>query len=72
MEYPYLGYKNMDGETENPNENSVIVFFTSENKGVVVHNNNVDNKAEAFGTYGIFDEDNFEFYPENATVILQN
>lgn len=73
MEYPYLGFKNEDG-SDVLTEKSIIVFFTSLNKGVVVHNNNENtgNKDLAFGTYGTFDEDEYEFYPEQNTVILQN
>lgn len=70
MEYPYLGYKNENGSLEVTQE-TMVVFFTSENKGVVVCNlNNIDNKP--FGTYGSFIEDEFEFYPERNVVRLQN
>lgn len=72
MEYPYLGFKNANGSDKLSQETSVIVFFTSENQGVVVHNNNVDNPNELFGKYGTFNEDDFYFYPEENTVILQN
>lgn len=70
MEYPYLGFKNADGSST-LSQNSVIVFFTSENKGVVVHNiNNGDGMP--FGKNGSFNEDEFEFYPEKNVVRLQN
>lgn len=73
MEYPYLGFKNLDGSSV-ITEKTLIVFFTSENKGVVVHNiNDTDKNSDtAFGKYGSFNEDEFEFYPEQNTVILQN
>ena len=71
MEYHYLGFKNADG-SDTPTQNSLIVFFTSENKGVVVHNNNNGNPNEAFGKNGTFNEDDFDFYPEKNTVIIQN
>ena len=71
MEYPYLGFKNADG-SDIPTKNSLIVFFTSENKGAVVHNINNDNPNEAFGKNGTFNEDDFYFYPEENTVTLQN
>lgn len=71
MEYPYLGFKNTDGSSVLSKE-SVIVFFTEENQGVVVHSNVVDNPNEQFGHYGTFNEDDFYFYPEENTVILQN
>ena len=73
MEYPYLGFINEDN-THTVNAHSIIVFFTSENKGVVVHNINENNQngSFAFGKYGDFVEDDFEFYPEENTVILQN
>lgn len=64
MEYPYLGFKNADG-SEKPNSKSCVVFFTSKNQGVVVH-------GEGFGTNSNFDEDEYLFYPEENTVILQN
>lgn len=71
MEYPYLGFKNADG-SDVPTTKSVIVFFTSENKGTVVHNINEGNENEAFGKHGTFNEDDFYFYPEVNTVTLQN
>lgn len=71
MEYPYLGFKNSNGSSA-LTADSVIVLFTSENHGVVVHSNVVDNPSEAFGAYGTFNEDDFYFYPEENTVILQN
>lgn len=71
MEYPYLGFKNENG-TNIVGKESIIVFFTSENHGVVVHNSDNNSKENAFGTYGEFNEDDFYFYPEENTVILQN
>lgn len=71
MEYPYLGFKNADGSSTLSND-SVVVFFTSENQGVVVHNNSEAKSNDSFGKYGTFNEDDFYFYPEENTVILQN
>lgn len=73
MEYPYLGFKNENG-SKVLSDDSIVVFFIDTNKGVVVHNinENTGNKDLAFGTYGTFDEDEYEFYPEQNTVILQN
>lgn len=70
MEYPYLGFRNEDGSGILSND-SVVVFFTSENQGVVVHSAS-DKPADRFGSYGPFNEDDFYFYPEKNTVILQN
>ena len=70
MEYPYLGYKNLD-DSDELTQNSVVVFFTSENKGVVVHN--INNGTDTpFGYNGKFNEDEFEFYPEKNVIRLQN
>ena len=70
MEYPYLGYKNNNG-SEELTQNSVVVFFTSPNKGVVVHNIN-EGDDMPFGKNGSFNEDDFEFYPERNVIRLQN
>lgn len=73
MEYPYLGFKNENG-SKVLSDDSIVVFFTDTNKGVVVHNinENTGNENMRFGRYGAFNEDEFEFYPEQNTVVLQN
>lgn len=70
MEYPYLGFKNADGSGI-LSQDSVIVFFTTENHGVVVHSNS-ETPDELFGNYGTYNEDDFYFYPPHNTIILQN
>lgn len=65
MEYPYLAYKKVD------DEKTVVIMFTSENTGVVVHTE-TDGPMYKFGKNGEFNEDEFSFYPENQYVRLQN
>lgn len=63
--YPYLGYIV-------ENENNIIVFFISENKGVVLYNDGSQNLDYTVGRLGEFDEDEWEFYPEGSYVRLSN
>lgn len=71
MEYPYLGFKNADGSGV-VSKNSIIVFFTSKNHGVIVHNIDESDNENKFGKYTEFNEDEFYFYPEENTVVITN
>lgn len=53
MNYPYLGYKEVDRKKN-------IVLFTSENKGVVVLDETLE-KGMTFGTNSDFNEDEYDF-----------
>lgn len=65
MTYPYLGTKKI-GEDDH-----VVVFFTEENKGVVVMNESNDTHYR-FGLYNEFSEDEFDLLPEGVCVRLNN
>lgn len=65
MEYPYLGYKEVEGGKK------VVVMFTSENKGVVLHTE-TQGPMYKFGKNGEFDEEDFLFYPEGQCVRINN
>lgn len=65
MEYPYLGYKTTD------DEKTVVVMFTSENAGVVVHTE-TEGPMYRFGKNSEFDEEDFLFYPPEKFVRLSN
>jgi hypothetical protein len=66
MLYPYLGVKEMsDG-------GNVIVFFTEQNKGVVVMNESKVENNFIFGKYDSYNEDEFGFLKEGICVRLNN
>lgn len=56
MKYPYLGFRLIEDRTN-------VVFFTSENEGVVVLDES-GKDGYTFGTNGIFDEDDYDFLPD--------
>jgi len=64
MKYPYLGIKSVD-------DKNVTVLFTERDKGVVV-GNETDNDEYRFGKYGDFDEEEYDFLPQNMCVRLNN
>lgn len=64
MNYPYLGTKVEDGR-------QLTVFFTEENKGVVVDDTDKGN-ANVFGLYADFEESEFELLPQNMCVRISN
>jgi len=53
MNYPYLGIKTVEDRKN-------IVFFTGENKGVVVYDETHKGGME-FGRNAAFDEDEYDF-----------
>lgn len=57
MNYPYLGVKFMDDKKN-------VVLFTSENKGVVVLDETMEDGLR-FGTNSDFNEDEYDFLPAN-------
>ena len=57
MNYPYLGIRFIEEDKQN------IVFFTSENTGVVVLDTTGDESMK-FGTNGPFNEDDYDFLPD--------
>ena len=64
LEYPYLGRDYVDGKP-------YVVLFTESGKGVVVVNETEDHGIK-FGDYREFDEDSFEFLPQDEVVRLGN
>jgi hypothetical protein len=56
MNYPYLGIKFVDDKKN-------VVFFTSENRGVVVLDETMQD-GFTFGTNGEFSEDDYDFLPD--------
>jgi hypothetical protein len=57
MNYPYLGFKVV-------NDKNNVVFFTSENQGVVVlDETNIEGMT--FGTNSEFNEEEYDFLPDN-------
>jgi len=65
MEYPYLGQK------EDAKGKKVVVMFTSVNEGTVVLNE-TSNPKYPFGRHDKFNEDEFDLFPSNAVVRIQN
>lgn len=57
MKYPYLGYKLDEQDRMN------VVFFTSEDEGVVVLDQ-THEEGQTFGTNGTFNEDDYDFLPD--------
>ena len=57
MNYPYLGIRFIEEDKQN------VVFFTSENTGVVVLDTTNDESMK-FGTNGTFNEDDYDFLPD--------
>ena len=57
MQYPYLGIKIVEDKKN-------IVFFTEENKGVVVYDETGVDRLR-FGFNGAFDEDEYDFLSAN-------
>lgn len=64
MQYPYLGYKSVDGK-------DVVIFFTNKDQGAIVHSDSTDPKYK-FGKNATFNEDDFDFLPEETTITIQN
>lgn len=64
MKYPYLGMRKFD-------DKQVTILFTELGKGVVVDNQTQDDEYR-FGRYGEFDEDEYDFLPQNVCVRLNN
>ena len=65
MEYPYLGERFIAGQ-------KVVVMFTEENEGTVVMSN-IDFMDEyRFGRHGKFNEDDFDFFPADSCVRINN
>jgi hypothetical protein len=56
MKYPYLGFRLIEDKTN-------VVFFTSENEGVVVLDE-TGKDGYTFGTNGTFNEDDYDFLPD--------
>ena len=56
MKYPYLGFRLIEDRTN-------VVFFTSENEGVVVLDES-GKDGYTFGTNGTFNEDDYDFLPD--------
>lgn len=57
MNYPYLGIKYVEDKGN-------VVLFTSENHGVVVLDETMED-GMTFGTNGEFNEDDYDFLPAN-------
>lgn len=57
MNYPYLGFKVVEDKNN-------VVFFTGENEGVVVLDETMID-GMTFGTNGEFNEDEYDFLPDN-------
>lgn len=64
MEYPYLGIKYIG-------DRHYVVLFAEPETGIIVESN-TDDENTKFGKLGTFDEDQFEFYPEQYYVRLTN
>lgn len=65
MEYPYLGQK------EDSNGKKVVIMFTDVDEGTVVLNETTNVKYR-FGKHDHFKEDEFDFFPSDAVVRIQN
>ena len=64
MDYPYLGQKIID-------EKTVVVLFTSENEGTVILNE-TDKEKYKFGLHDEFMEEEFDFFPIEKVVRINN
>ena len=64
MLYPYLGRKYLDGKP-------FVVMFFEEERGIVVMNKNGSDELN-IGQVKDFDEDSFEYLPNDVDVILNN
>lgn len=64
MDYPYLGQKIID-------EKTVVVMFTSENEGTVILNE-TDKEKYKFGLHDEFIEEEFDFFPIEKVVRINN
>lgn len=64
MDYPYLGQKIID-------EKIVVVMFTSENEGTVILNE-TDKEKYKFGLHDEFMEEEFDFFPIEKVVRINN
>lgn len=64
LEYPYLGRSYV-------NDKPYVVLFLEENKGVIVVNETGDDNYK-FGKYGEFEENSFEFLPQEEVVRIGN
>jgi hypothetical protein len=65
MEYPYLGQK------EDSNGKKVVIMFTDVDEGTVVLNETANEKYR-FGKHDNFKEAEFDFFPSDAVVRIQN
>lgn len=64
MDYPYLGQKIID-------EKTVVVMFTSENEGTIILNE-TDKEKYKFGLHDEFMEEEFDFFPIEKVVRINN
>ena len=64
MLYPYLGRKYLDGKP-------FVVMFFEEERGIVVMNKTGRDELN-IGQVKDFDEDSFEYLPNDVDVILNN
>lgn len=64
MDYPYLGQKIIDDKI-------VVVMFTSENEGTVILNE-TDKEKYKFGLHEEFMEEEFDFFPIEKVVRINN
>ena len=64
MDYPYMGQKIID-------EKTVVVMFTSENEGTVILNE-TDKEKYKFGLHDEFMEEEFDFFPIEKVVRINN
>ena len=64
MDYPYLGQKIVDDKI-------VVVMFTSENEGTVILNETELDKYR-FGLHTEFTEEEFDFFPIEKVVRINN
>lgn len=64
MQYPYLGRKYLDGKP-------FVVMFFEEERGIVVMNETGRDELN-IGQVKDFDEDSFEYLPNDVDVRLNN
>jgi len=64
MQYPYLGRKYLDGKP-------FVVMFFEEERGIVVMNETGHDELN-IGQVKDFDEDSFEYLPNDVDVRLNN
>lgn len=62
--HPFLGINHINGK-------AYVVLFDKEDSGMVVYNETNSDKIK-FGTYGDFDENQFEFLDPSTVITLSN